>query len=277
MEKETMIIESMKKLGLSEYEIKTYLKLLEQYPVNGYALSKSSGIPRSRIYEVLEGLKSKQMVFEQTEGKTTLYHPLDPKLLISKLKSSFDSILNEVDEYTKKLYAEEQNENKLIIIKGRNNILDFLNLLIADSKKRIALSIWEEEINEISKSLDEAVKRGVMLKGIYFGKNSSFSQLVTHRRKERYLSEKKDRYMTVTIDGVHVLSGLISRGEDSKVTWSKDPGFIEMSEDYICHDLMVNMYSNKLQGKERDSYESYLDRVRKDYYGFSDDEFEKFL
>lgn len=47
----TSIIQDMKSLGLSEYEAKSYLNLLEQNPVNGYILSKNFGIPRSRIYE----------------------------------------------------------------------------------------------------------------------------------------------------------------------------------------------------------------------------------
>lgn len=270
------IIQDMKTLGLSEYEVKAYLSLLEQYPVNGYILSKKSGIPRSRIYEVLESLKNKQMVFEEEDGKNILYQPIDPKLLISKFKQNFNNILSNIDEYVKKVYSEGQKDNKLVIIKGRKNIMDFLNLLISDASKRIVLSIWEEEMNDIDKSLKDAINRGVAVKGIYFGKNNFFKELVTHRRIERYLSEKKERYMTVTIDGIHVLYGIISRGEESKVTWAKDAGFVNMSEDYICHDLMVNLYSNNLGKNEREKYENFLDNVRKEYFNFSEEEFNNF-
>lgn len=271
-----LIIEDMKKLGLSEYEVKAYLKLLEQYPVNGYVLSKNSGIPRSRIYEVLDSLKKKQIVFEQIKDNNTFYYPLEPKLFISKLKNHFDHILSHVDAYTKKIYSKQENDNKLIVIKGRKNIIDFVNTLIANAKKRIAVSIWEEEINDISKELDDALSRGIMLRGIYFGKNNPYEEIVTHRRIERYLSEKNERYMTIIIDGIHVVSGIISRGEESQVTWTKDNGFVEMSEDYIAHDLMVNLYSKKLEEKEREAFEHYLDNIRKEYFGFTQEEFKKF-
>ncbi len=276
MIEESLIVEDMKKLGFSEYEIKAYLKLLEQYPVNGYTLSKNSGIPRSRIYEILDSLKSKQMVFEEIEGDSTLYHPIEPTLLVSKLRNNFEKIFNNVDEYTNRVYSQETSDNKLVGITGRNNIISCLNALIVEAKTRIAVSIWEEEIKEISKSIDEAKKRGVLLKGIYFGKNNPYEELVTHRRIERYLSEKKERYMTVTIDGTHVIYGVISRGEDSKVTWTKDPGFVDMSEDYICHDLMVNLYSNKLEGEEREEYEKFLDNARCNYFNFTIEEFNGF-
>lgn len=277
MEKQLRIIEDMKKLGLTEYEVKAYLKLLENYPVNGYTLSKNSGIPRSRIYEVLESLRNKQLVFEQIEGETSLYHPLEPSLLINKMKNNFHSILNNVEQHIEKIFSKEANDNKLISIKGRDNIIEFLNLLILDAKKRIAVSIWEEEIKDISKSLEEAINRGVALKGIYFGKNNPYKQLVAHRRIERYLSEKKERYMTVAIDGAHVLYGVISRGEESTVTWAKDPGFVDISEDYICHDLMVNLYSNKLEREARDEYEGFLDNVRREYYDYTEEEFNSFI
>ncbi|GMQ55864.1 TrmB family transcriptional regulator [Vallitalea sediminicola] len=276
MDKKISIIEDMKKLGLSEYEVKAYLNLLEEYPVNGYVLSKNSGIPRSRIYEVLDNLKNKQIVFEQVDNNTTQYYPLEPKLLIGKLKNNFDDILNNVDEYTKKVYYEQQNDNKLIVIKGRDKIIDFVNTLISQADKRIAVSIWEEEINDIRAMLDDAIKRGVTLKGIYFGKNNSYKDIVSHRRIERYLSEKSERYMIVIIDGIQVVSGIISRGEDSQVTWTKDAGFVDMSEDYIAHDLMVNLYSEKLDDDQREEFEAYSDEVRKDYYGFTDEEFNNF-
>lgn len=276
MDKKISIIEDMKKLGLSEYEVKAYLNLLEEYPVNGYVLSKNSGIPRSRIYEVLDNLKNKQIVFEQVENDITQYYPLEPKLLIGKLKNNFDDILNNVDEYTKKVYYEQQNDNKLIVIKGRDKIIDFVNTLISQANKRIAVSIWEEEINDMRAMLDAAIKRGVTVKGIYFGKNNSYKDIVSHRRIERYLSEKSERYMIVIIDGIQVVSGIISRGEDSQVTWTKDAGFVDMSEDYIAHDLMVNLYSKKLDEDQREEFEAYSDKVRKDYYGFSDEEFNNF-
>jgi len=69
MKAEAHIIENMKKLGFSEYESRVYLSLLTHYPVNGYTLSKNSGIPRSRIYEVLESLKAKQVVFEKNRKR----------------------------------------------------------------------------------------------------------------------------------------------------------------------------------------------------------------
>ncbi len=269
------IIEDMKKLGLSEYEVKAYLKLLEENPVNGYVLSKNSGIPRSRIYEVLDSLKNKQIVFEKKEGQSTLYIPLEPKLLISKMKNDYEDILKNVDDFTNKVLSKEDESNEFFVVKGRTKIVDLINTLIRESNHSIKLSVWEEELEDFQKEIDSAIKRGVMIQGVYFGGHNKYDGLVTHRRAERYLSEKHNRYIIVIVDNAYVLSGIIARGDDSQVSLSKDKALVGLSDHLIIHDVMVNRYASHLEETERQSFEDYLDLVRKDYYGFSDEEFEK--
>ena len=269
MDNRISIMNDMKKLGFSEYECKAYLTLLEGYPLNGYALSKNSGIPRSRIYEVLKNLIAKQMVFEQTEEKSRLYYPMEPDTFIKKLKENYQSVFSNISQYARKHYKTKKQDDKLVVIKGRQNIISFLNLLIKGAEKRIALSIWDEEIKELTPELDNALKRGVMLRGIYFGESTPYNTLVPHRRIKRYIAEKKQRYVSIIIDNAHAISGVVSKGEDSKVTWTKDEGFIEISEDYIAHDLVVNLYSASLNKEEYKAYEAFADNVHNQYFHYS--------
>lgn len=273
MDQQLLIMSDMKKLGFSEYECKAYLKLLEDFPLNGYTLSKNSGIPRSRIYEVLKNLIDKQMVFEQTEEKNKLYYPVEPDIFIKKLKTHYEDVFSNISQFAGKLYKEKKQDDKLVVIKGRQNIINFITLLIKSAEKRIAISIWEEEIKDLTLELNNALKRGVVLRGIYFGENNPYETLVPHRRIKRYAAEKKERYMSIIIDGAHTISGIVSRGEDSKVTWTQDEGFIEVSEDYIAHDLVVNLYSASLNKKAYEKFEEFADSVHKHYFNYSDEEF----
>ncbi|WP_461206668.1 TrmB family transcriptional regulator [Clostridium sp. DL1XJH146] len=270
------IINQMKSLGLTEYEVKAYLALLQNHPSNGYALSKVSGIPRSRVYEVLDGLKKKQIVFEQSDGKNNTYTPLEPSLLMGKIKSDFESVIESIDNYTNSLYNNEQLNLEPKILSGRDEILKMVQVLIKEAKNRIALSIWDEELVPINDELEKAKQKGILLRGVYFGKNNPFKELISHRRIDRYLAECKERYIIVIIDDKHVLSGIISRNEDAKITWSTDPGILQISDDSIAHDVMINTYYTILKGKERTLYEKTFDEIRKKYYGFSDEEFELF-
>ncbi|NOX32780.1 MAG: TrmB family transcriptional regulator [Deltaproteobacteria bacterium] len=276
MNQSLLIMNDMKKLGFSEYECKAYLKLLEDFPLNGYALSKNSGVPRSRIYEVLENLIDKQMVFEQACEKNKLYYPVEPDIFIKKLKIRYEEVFSNISKFAEKLYKEKQQDDKLVVIKGRPNIISFLNLLIKGAQKRIAISIWEEEIKDLTLELGAALQRGVILRGIYFGENLPYDTLVPHRRIKRYMAEKKQRFLSIIIDNAHAVSGIVSRGEKSKVTWTRDEGFIEISEDYIAHDLVVNLYSASLEGKAYTRFEDFADSVHNHYFHYSDEEFKTY-
>ena len=271
------IVNDMKKLGFSAYEVKAYMSLLEEYPLNGYGLSKSSGVPRSRIYEVLNSLEEKQVVFKQQDGAALVYYPLEPKLLIRKLREDLNEIIGRVEQMASSQFNRTKEDQRMIVIKDRAKILSFLKILIGEAQTRIALSIWNEEIEELMEALKEAEARGICIHGIYFGHTLPFDTMTPHRRVDRYLMEKKERHLSVVIDGKQVISGVISRGPDSQVTWIKDPGFVEISEDYISHDIMVNQYAKTLNGEASAAFERFSDLARKNYYEYSDDEFEKFF
>ena len=255
----------MKRLGFSEYEARAYLALLGEFPLSGYALSKSSGIPRSRIYEVLNNLVTKQVVLEEHREKTPVYYPVAPDLVVERMKQEYTGIFEEFSEYAGSLYQADVQDDRLVVVQGRCRIIELLLQLIHGAGHRIALSIWGEELAELVPALDQALDRGVKLRGICLGPGNPYEDLVSHRRMGRYRSEKKERFMAAVVDGRHTVSGIVSRGEASRVTWTQDEGFTAVSEDYIVHDLLVNLHAASLVGEERDRYEAFADQVH-DYY-----------
>jgi len=270
-----MIVEHMKKLGFTSYEIKAYLALLGNHPINGYGLSKSSTIPRSRIYEVVDGLIEKGAVFEHTINDARVYTPLEPNLLINKLKNEYNKVLDEVKNYTETLYNSSVEKYEVKEIHGRDAIIDHLKVLIKTAKKRIAVSIWHEELEDIEDELRACLTRNVMLRGIYFGHNNLFESLITHRRINRYKAEKDSRYIILIIDNTDVVSGKISTDKLSRILWSKDPSEIDMKDDFIAHDVMINQYA--LISNTPDDYEKTLDQIRKEYFCYSDEAYKSFI
>ena len=83
------------------------------------------------------------------------------------------------------------------------------------------------------------------------------------------MAEKKERYLSIIIDHTHVISGIMSRGANAKVTWTRDEGFIEVSEDYIAHDLVVNLYSASLDPAAYKKFEAFADTVHDHYFHYA--------
>ena len=265
MDSNLEILAQMKQLGFSEYEAKAYLALLGDYPLSGYALSKASGIPRSRIYEVLNNLIAKHAVLEEHREKTPLYYPVAPDLLVERMKQEYAGIFDQFSAVADRLYQADAEDDRMLVVQGRSRIIELLNQLIGGAAHRIALSVWGDELSELKPRLDEALARGVKLRGICLGEGNPYQDLVSHRRMGRYRSEKKQRFMAAVIDGTHTVSGIVSRGAESKVTWTRDEGFTAVSEDYIVHDLVVNLYAASLDGADLARYEAFADQVH-DYY-----------
>lgn len=164
-------------------------------------------------------------------------------------------------------YSQEKKNNLIqkSFLRGEPSS-DYIELLIENANSRIDISIWEEEYSDLEDSFKSAIDRGINVKGIYFGYDNKFDNVLTHRRLETYLEEKNERYIILIFDQKEAVTGIISRGEDSQVTWTNDFSVIDIMEDYIVHDLMINEYSSSLSESERKKYETATDKVRKKYF-----------
>ena len=94
-------------IGLSDYAITAYLTLVSLRFVNGSQLSRSSGIPRARIYDVLRHLKDRGFVAEPSEG---LYIPLPPAELLSQLRKNYETDLAKLEKLIDEASASAQTD-----------------------------------------------------------------------------------------------------------------------------------------------------------------------
>lgn len=98
-----MVENELKKLGLSEKEIRVYLALLELGEATVQKISQKSKVNRATTYVILEGLAKKNLVSEiEKEGKT-LYGAQDPEFLFNLFKFQEREIKEKETEFRKVL------------------------------------------------------------------------------------------------------------------------------------------------------------------------------
>jgi len=83
-------IEELKKNGLQEYEAKVYFALLKMGSLNATEISKSSKVPRTKIYYVLENLVKNGFCI-RIPGNFKKYKALNPQV-------AFSNIVYEIEE-----------------------------------------------------------------------------------------------------------------------------------------------------------------------------------
>ncbi len=118
------VVEKLQKVGLTEYEAKAYMGLLSDHLNTAAKLSEKSGVPRTRIYSVLESLANKGWI-RIYSGMPLLFKAVDPHDVFERIKEDYEEFMESV-EATLNMEVDEVKE-KFIIKKsdvGLRNLKD---------------------------------------------------------------------------------------------------------------------------------------------------------
>ena len=163
------IIQSLQNINFTQYESKAYLALLKHDQVSGYELAKNSGIPASKIYQVLNKLLAKEVVVA-LDTEPVKYSPIPPDQVMSRFRNDYLQNIDTLKSSLDDVYNKHQHtDNYLWNITGREPILNRVNQFIDKANISIHLSVWDEEVEEIRDNLALADKRGIMLHIVHFG------------------------------------------------------------------------------------------------------------
>lgn len=234
------IIKELQKIGFTNYEAKTYIALLQQNPATGYEISKLSGVPRAKVYENITRLINDGIVLI-IETEPTKYVPINPKELLKNKRADFDITLSKLNDSLLKL-NKVQNLDYVWNIKGYASIMEKALQLISGANDKIMISLWYEEALFLQRELDKASNRGVDVKILLYGnvKIEGASEIYTHGGDKYKLLEKKTgRWMTLVIDGIEVLTGQATNGNEVISIWTSNPSIVFVSAQYIEHEIYI--------------------------------------
>ena len=82
------------RLGLKEYEAKIYVALVGLGEANARRIHEESGVPRPRVYDILEGLAARGFI-DVREGSPHTYSAVSPEMVISHLERDFETAAHE--------------------------------------------------------------------------------------------------------------------------------------------------------------------------------------
>jgi len=156
---------ALKSLGLSDYEIKAYIANISIISGTAAEISLSSNVPRSKVYEVLKSRAKKGFV-EIHGGKPLKFNVIHPHEIFEKSRKQVIEQLDEAEDELNLIY-ENQIPNvpaPIWLIYGPEKIVKKEIEIISRAKKSLFLLvgfIFEDELFELKKSLNKAIKRGI--------------------------------------------------------------------------------------------------------------------
>ncbi|ASA78606.1 HTH-type sugar sensing transcriptional regulator TrmBL1 [Thermococcus sp. 5-4] len=139
--KEEEIIEKLQKLGLTKYESLAYITLLKLGPSKATDITKESGIPHTRVYDVLSSLHRKGFV-DVMHGSPRLYKPVNPEVVLEKIKEDFIEDIENLKVAFLDLYREVHGEDlpEIWTIQGFDNTVERAEYVIRTAKHEVLIN-----------------------------------------------------------------------------------------------------------------------------------------
>jgi sugar-specific transcriptional regulator TrmB len=136
---------SLQEFGLTDYEMRAYIALLETGPTTADKLSEESDVPYSKVHNVLSSLEKKGWV-EMEHSRPGRYYPKPPSVAIdttklqveSRLRSSQAVVLEELQPLYERRGVREHPD--VWIVRGEANILTKIRETLENSKKEILIA-----------------------------------------------------------------------------------------------------------------------------------------
>ena len=240
----------LKELGFSKYEAACYMALISHHPANGSQLSKTSGIARSRIYDVIRNLISKGYVIEVSSKQ---FAPLPADELVRRLRSGFDRSIDAFEEQIAGL-GRQDSLDFVWSITGYSNVMDKAVQMIQDAEKEIYVRLFPQADRHLGKHLAAADKKGVRIRYVAMGEvKKKFDIQVMHPRHDDLTQVIGGRSIEVISDRREALVGVFETGNEdhSPINWTRNKWFVTANRDSLRHDFYHCFIDKMLdQGRE---------------------------
>jgi Cd2+/Zn2+-exporting ATPase len=230
-------------IGFTEYEAKTYLALLRDYPATGYQISKQAGVPRSMVYEALGRLHGRGAVLEAPEGRASLYRPLAPDLLLDQHAQEHQRLIAQLREGLAERYV-RRSEDRVWSISRRRSVLSYATQMIRLAEAELYLVLDDGDLEILRGEILSAGKRGAEINALLTGEaEPTCGQVARHAPLESELQELTDTLMVVA-DGQEVL---IARTDmDTKATITRNANLVLIARQFIWMELFAQRIHARL-------------------------------
>jgi sugar-specific transcriptional regulator TrmB len=229
----------LRELGLTDYETRGYLALVEKGVLTASQVSENAGVPYSKIYETLTSLERKGWV-EAEHGRPGRYYPKAPNEALSTAKLQLEekvkvwerTISNELQPFYEKREIREKPD--IWILRGEfSTVAKLLEMLEKTrSELMVAAPVFPKAVaSSVVPILRRLQNTGVK---VYF---MFTKQTTTWNFKElEDIGEVRVRDNMfgggIIVDGKEAIL-LLGEDKPTLVIWSNHQGLVQFAKDYF--------------------------------------------
>jgi len=230
----------LNELGLTQYETRAYLALLDKGNLTASQISEYSEVPYSKIYEVLASLEKKGWI-KAERGRPSKYYPKSPsealeaaKLRLEEMTKSWEqAILSELQPLYEKQGIREKPD--IWILRGEFSILAKLKETLRKAKKEVMIAapslpgtLEDTVVSTLTRLQNAGVNVLFMISREAKDWNSKIASVAQVRVRDQMFGGG------VIVDSKEAMLFL---GEEKQtlVIWSNHLGLVKFARDYFQH------------------------------------------
>ena len=261
------LISDLRQLGFTEYEARTYLTLLVDYPATAYEVAKAAGLPRANVYSALDGLEKKGAVQPISESPVR-YVPVDPKVTLDVIARSTSSLCTEVADRLASL-SPTKTRDYVWTLSGEDNIHRRISEILNTAEKHIWIKAHQHALGGHIEELRAAAERGVRLLIILFREGSE-QRLDLGPSAEVYLHEGTgvvvglgQSLITVTADFQIALTANLGSEAFGALTQSRP--VVNLAESLIRHEVYLAEIFAHFGDSVTERFGPFMQQLRRKY------------
>lgn len=258
-------VEKLQKFGLTLYEAKAYMALLKIGTANAYAICKESGIPRARIYDVLESILNRGLaMLEESSENTKTYTPVPSSVFLERVRGEWQSDYEDVKVHLQELEAQEKRDEIYVLtVKGKENILAYCRQLLKEARHHIVLSVWENMYGLLLPELSQCQDRGCRIVGIGHEIVHPMDGIELHSSNKLHMNEEGRPWFVLSVDSEKMIYGYSAETERDAF-YTEDSAHVYLMEEYVLHDIIIHrlIKEDALKSRLSSMMEDLLDEIR---------------
>lgn len=236
------LLTDLTRMGFTEYEAKVYLALLSDSPATGYQLSKTSGVPRSMVYEALGRLHARGAVLESLEDRSAVYRPLAPELLLERQHEDHLQLMDALRTGLVKLYN-APTEDRVWSLTGHRSMLTYAGQMIDQAQDEVYLVLTDDDLSALAQGITNACNRGINVHTLLTGDGTlDCGEVAYHPPLESKLHGLTGMLLVVA-DGTEALIA----DQDHKVaTITRNPHLVAIARQFVWMEFFTQRIYTRL-------------------------------
>jgi sugar-specific transcriptional regulator TrmB len=245
----------LQRIGFTQYEAQVYITLARAGAQNGNEISQASNVPSSRTYDTLRKLVGKGAVASFAEGESVRYVALPPAQVIGRYRASINTTLDHLEAELSQLTAYEAEE-EVLSMRGELSVLARVRDAVAATQRDLYISLWNEELPAVRKSLLDADARGVRMHVMLYGApvDLGSAQVYSHAHTDIVRARIGGRMLVLVADDARSVVARFAAGNQVYGFSSQNRALALLAKEYLGHDIILECAKDRTERREWDAW-----------------------